>query len=259
MPATVLVVDEAEQALLGALLLDSQSAWPEVQAIVTEHDLASKEHRLIFRAIAKACGDGQWPDAVTVAAALDLAGHAKETGGLAYLAELARYTPGIVNAGAYATLVRARGQRAALAAILRQQLEQLEKHGAQAADVAESLGESVTAIMERLAAGQDQRIGDALVDAMLDFEERAERRDAGGIVGVTTGLRRLDSMTGGLQAGYLYVLAGLTSSGKTAAALAITAAAARAGHAVGIVSREMPSRELAARLCSQVHLSLIHI
>lgn len=257
-------VEQLERAVLGALLLDSRAAWPDVASRITERDFASVDHRLIFRVIAAAAAAGEWLDAVTAADALErlpmpaLRGDAagilvKTAGGLAYLIELAREVPGVANAGTYAARLRDRSLRRGLAVTLRGHLERLESGEAQLEDLVGDIAADATEVAAGLAPGGDRGLGDAVCDALLDFEDRVERRKAGGIVGISTGLPRLDRLLGGFQCGALYVLAGLTSTGKTAAGLAFAVAAARTGVPVGLVSREMTATELASRLCSNVH------
>jgi replicative DNA helicase len=103
---------EAEQSLLGGLLLDNQ-AWDKVGDMVAEGDFYRDEHRRIFRQIQRLLSLGKPADVVTVSEALDAAGETEHTGGLAYLGELAANTPSASNIRRYAEIVRER-------AILRQ-------------------------------------------------------------------------------------------------------------------------------------------
>jgi replicative DNA helicase len=103
---------EAEQSVLGGLLLDN-AAFDKIADLVGESDFYRDEHQRIFRQISRLLERGKPADAITVAESLDLAGQASETGGLAYLGELAVNTPSASNIRRYAEIVRER-------AILRQ-------------------------------------------------------------------------------------------------------------------------------------------
>ena len=103
---------EAEQSVLGGLLLDNP-AFDKIADIISERDFYRDEHQRIFRHISKLLERGKPADAVTVAESLDLGGEGNETGGLAYLGELAVNTPSASNIRRYAEIVRER-------AILRQ-------------------------------------------------------------------------------------------------------------------------------------------
>ncbi|MDX1482456.1 MAG: DnaB-like helicase N-terminal domain-containing protein, partial [Woeseiaceae bacterium] len=92
---------EAEQSLLGGLLLDN-SAWDKVADLVGEADFYRKDHRLIFAAIAALSEDGNPSDVVTVSEFLDKRSELGSAGGLEYLATLANESPGAANVRAYA-------------------------------------------------------------------------------------------------------------------------------------------------------------
>src|SRR5580765_6560118 len=92
---------EAEQAVLGSLLIDS-AAWDQEGDIVVADDFYRADHQLIYAALAHLAGLGQPVDVVTAAGQLEAAG------GLAYLGTLARDTPTAVNVRAYAQIVRER-------------------------------------------------------------------------------------------------------------------------------------------------------
>jgi replicative DNA helicase len=243
----------AEQATLGALLLDSSRAWPEVAPLAIAEDFSREDHRTIFRAIRDLAAAGEIADAITVSNALEAAGKLEQAGGLAYLVQLTRERPTAVNAAEYAALVRDRGQRRCTTRRVREWTAQLEAGALTLQEFAEAIGGELGDALERATPGADTTLGAAAVSAMIDFEQRADRRDAGRIAGMPTGLDRLDQVLAGLQPGAVYTVAGLTGYGKTALAQHIALAAARAGHPVGIVSREMLARELGARFCSQVH------
>lgn len=106
---------EAEQSVLGALLLD-HTAWPEVAGAVAEGDFYRHEHRLIFAAIARLVADAAPVDAITVHERLHRAGQADDCGGLAYLTSLASSVPSAANARRYAEIVRDHAHRRTLLA-----------------------------------------------------------------------------------------------------------------------------------------------
>jgi hypothetical protein len=95
---------EAEQAVLGGLLLDN-SAWRTVAEILTAADFYRPDHRLIFDAIAKLASKGFPFDIVTLAEELTCQGKLEEVGGFARLGILARDTPSAANVNVYARIV----------------------------------------------------------------------------------------------------------------------------------------------------------
>ncbi|HEX7116693.1 MAG TPA: DnaB-like helicase N-terminal domain-containing protein, partial [Steroidobacter sp.] len=98
---------EAEQAVLGGLLLDNRT-WDAIADRLAADDFYRRDHQLIFEAIAELSGRGEPADAVTVSEWLERKGLSDETGGLTYLATLVRDTPSAANVRAYAEAVRER-------------------------------------------------------------------------------------------------------------------------------------------------------
>ena len=90
---------EAEQALLGGLMLDHKS-WDKIADVVSASDFYRKDHALIFTAIAELAEDANPCDVVTVSEVLDNRSELDDAGGLEYLASLANETPGAANARA---------------------------------------------------------------------------------------------------------------------------------------------------------------
>ena len=98
---------EAEQAVLGALMLDNRTFDAIADRLVAS-DFYRRDHQLIFEAIAELAGKGEPSDAVTLSECLERKGLSDQTGGLVYLAGLVRDTPSAANVRAYADAVRER-------------------------------------------------------------------------------------------------------------------------------------------------------
>jgi len=96
---------EAEQSLIGGILLDNQ-AWERVADLANEADFYRDDHRRIYRHITKLIDQGRPADVVTVFESLEKHGEAEQAGGLAYLAEIANNTPSAANIRRYAEIVR---------------------------------------------------------------------------------------------------------------------------------------------------------
>jgi replicative DNA helicase len=99
--------EEAEQAVLGGLMLD-RSAWDNVGDVVVADHFFRPDHALIFESIAALAGEAQPCDPVTVSEHLQRLGKLNDAGGLAYLGTLTRDTPGAANVRAYAEIVKER-------------------------------------------------------------------------------------------------------------------------------------------------------
>src|SRR5271168_3660278 len=98
---------EAEQSLLGGLLLDNK-AWERIGDRVREEDFYRYDHRLIYQHIQRLIEANHPADVITVFDSLVSSGKADEVGGLAYLNDLAQSVPSAGNIARYAELVRER-------------------------------------------------------------------------------------------------------------------------------------------------------
>ena len=244
---------EAEQSVLGSLLIDSQ-AWDTVGDMVSPKDFYRRDHQLIFEAIA-AIVESQGPvDAVTVAESLERRGVLADAGGLGYLATLSRDTPSAANVKAYAEIVR---ERALLRALVSAGGEiassGLSPEGRTASDLVDQAERMVFEIAER---GTSSREGFQAVKKILPAT--IDRIDAlhqnpGAFSGVATGYTDLDRMTNGLQKGDLIIIAGWPSMGKTTLAVNIAENAAISGKVPSaIFSMEMSSEQVTLRMISSL-------
>src|SRR5262245_56634712 len=98
---------EAEQAVLGGLMLDNRT-WDAIADRLVASDFYRRDHQLIFAAIAELSGRAEPADAVTLSEWLARQGQTEQTGGLGYLAALVRDTPSASNIRAYSQIVRER-------------------------------------------------------------------------------------------------------------------------------------------------------
>jgi replicative DNA helicase len=244
---------EAEQSVLGGLLLDN-STWDTVADRLRSEDFYRRDHQHIFAAIAELSARGEPSDAVTLAEHLAAKGLADETGGLAYLASLARDTPTAANIRAYADIVR---ERALLRNLIRVSGEiaasAYDSEGRPAAELVDEAERRVFEIAE-----QGRRTGSGFVPLRDVLGATIDRLDMlhqsqGKLTGVSSGYADLDRMTAGLQPGDLIVVAGRPSMGKTTLALNIAENAA-IGNGVpsAVFSMEMSREQLAFRMISSL-------
>ena len=98
---------EAEQSVLGGLLLDSRK-WDDVSEVVNHDDFYHQKHREIFSAISALREHDEAIDVVTTSEWLDRQGLLESIGGLQYLGALANNTPSTSNIKAYANIVHER-------------------------------------------------------------------------------------------------------------------------------------------------------
>lgn len=244
---------QAEQSVLGALLLDNQT-WDTVAERVSEVDFYRKDHRLIFRAISELAERQDPFDVITLTEILEKKGQLGEAGGLAYLGMLAKDTPSAANIAAYADIVRERS-------ILRQLIHvgtdiadsAFHTEGRETAELLEKAEREVFKIAEQRQRGQSgfSSIKSLLADAVDKIETLYEQE--GSITGVSSGFTDFDEMTSGLQPADLIIVAGRPSMGKTTFAMNIAENVAIKGDKpVAVFSMEMPGDSLAMRMMSSL-------
>jgi replicative DNA helicase len=246
---------EAEQAVLGGLLLDS-SAWFNVSDVVQTEDFYRPDHRTIFDAIRALATNQKATDAVTVSEHLDRHGQLTDVGGLAYLGTLARDTPTAANVRAYAEIVH---ERSLLRQLIKTGTEiaasAYNTDGETARDLVDRAEQGVFAIAEAGArAGGGARSVAEMLPAVIDqIDEWHSNPNA--LRGLATGFTDFDKMTGGLRPGDLIIVAGRPSMGKSTLAVNMAEYAAvnpSIRAPVAIFSLEMPSEQIITRMLASI-------
>lgn len=243
---------EAEQSVLGGLMLDNKS-WDRIVDRVTEADFYRQEHRRIFRAIVNLAERTQPFDVLTTSEVLKEIGQLESVGGEVYLFELAKNTPSAANITAYADIVRERS-------ILRQLIDvssdiahlAFNPQGRPSADILDEAERHIFKIAEqKTREGGPAKVSGVLSKAIERIQTLAEANQS--ITGISTGFNDFDEMTSGLQKGDLIIVAGRPSMGKTTFAMNIAEhAAIKDKKPVLVFSMEMPSEQLAMRMMSSL-------
>jgi replicative DNA helicase len=244
---------EAEQSVLGGLLLDNAAA-DRIGDLLFKPDFYNDAHREVFAAIMDLVAEDKPADVVTVAERLASLKKLDYVGGMAYLGALVENVPTAANIRRYAEIVRDRAilRRLASAAgeIADAAYNPLGREPRAILDEAES---RVFEIAEQGARGQQgfQELSPLLTQVIERVELLYARKSD--VTGVPTGFTDLDRKTSGLQEGDLIVIAGRPSMGKTAFALNIAEHIALSFKLpVAIFSMEMGATQLAMRLLGSV-------
>src|SRR5690606_1092115 len=189
---------EAEQAVLGGLMLDNYAS-ERVLDQVSDGDFYRHDHRLIFRAIAKLADRNMPFDVVTLSEQLDKEGHISQTGGLAYLGELAKNTPSVANIKAYAQIIRERATLRQLIGISSGIADNaFNPEGRSASEILDAAERDIFQIAEaRPKTGGPVAVNDLLTKAIDRIDTLFNTADA--ITGLSTGYADLDDKTSGLQ------------------------------------------------------------
>lgn len=234
---------EAEQALLGGLMLDP-SRVDVVLSLLAESDFYEARHRLLFRAIVELSARGQPCDAVTMADWLDSHDLTELAGGNGYAIELANTTPSAVAVTAYAGIVR---EKSVYRQVIDQAIALVEGAYGEDDDAPGLLDRGITGLMglQRVETRSEFTLRQAMTSA---YEEAQRAKELGGkIPGISSGLTDLDRVLGGWHDSDLIVIGARPSQGKTALLLNF---AAHCEFSQGVISAEQPATQMAARIMS---------
>lgn len=245
--------NEAEQSVLGGLMLDNES-YDHVTEVIGEYDFYRHDHRMIFKAITFLANKEEPYDAVTVSEYLNDLDELENMGGLVFLGGIVQNTPSAANIKAYAGIVRERS-------ILRQLISvgsdisdaAFNTQGQDSSVILDEAERRVLEIAEQRARGRKgfQNIKDLLNKSLDRIDELFHSDNP--LTGISTGFDDFDLQTSGLQPSDLIIVAGRPSMGKTAFAMNLAEnAAIKSGEPVAIFSMEMPSEQLALRMMSSL-------
>ncbi len=239
---------EAEQALLGALLVNNEAAHL-VSAFLRADHFALPVHGRIYDAVLTLMGRAEIANPVTLNHHFENDEALEEAGGGQYLARLAASAVTVINAEHYGRAIHDMALRRGLIALAEDAAEKaaaapLDRSATELIEDAEA---ALRTLLDDGAEARAQRLDmAAAADQALARVERAYKLD-GALPGISTGLASVDDAVGGLQAPDLVVVAGSTGMGKTAMGLEWALAAARAGAMTGYVSLEMSAEQLTMR------------
>jgi replicative DNA helicase len=244
---------EAEQSVLGAMLLDRDAIARVVEALRPE-DFYRDLHGTIYTAALELFERGEPVDLITITNRLAGMGKLEDVGGASYLASLPNTVPTAANADFYASIV-----------LEKSMLRALISAGTQIASLGYEGMDDVTALIdqaERLVYGiaarrnvQDfQTIKEILKASFEKIDKRYQEK--GTVTGIATGFTDFDMLTSGLQPADMVIIAARPSVGKTTLATNIAQHAAMTNKSpVAIFSLETSKEQLVQRiLCSEARV-----
>ncbi len=239
---------EAEQSVLGAMLLDMQCI-PDVMNLCKADDFYIDRHKELYLAVIDLYNMGKPIDIVTIKEQLILRGSFDSVGGLAFVMETMNVVPTTRNAKHYAQIVAEK-------AVFRQLIKVSERVSEQCyrgdEDIGTILGQTEQSIIdisqERTSKGP-VHIRTYLGQSVEKLAELSENDEE--VTGISTGFIDVDRRTAGLHGSELILIAARPGMGKTSFALNIAQnAAIESGTTVAIFNLEMPGIQLANRMLS---------
>jgi len=238
---------EAEESLLGNIMLYSQAMRETVDASIVSEDFYLEKHQQIYNLMFSMFEHQEKVDTVSLSSKLKDFGIFDKIGGLDYLMQLANATISASNTKEYIRIIKNKS----LARQIIKAGEQISNEALTSTkEIDEVLENAETKILDitRSRTDNDFVAGEQLFADTLKHVEQIQNAGS-----ETTGIRSLysdlDRMTNGFQKGDLIILAARPSMGKTAFALNIALNSASVSHgAVAIFSLEMPAEQVAVRL-----------
>lgn len=245
---------EAEQSVLGGLLLDNEM-WDRVAEAVVAQDFYSRSHRIIFEMIGRLIELGNPVDLITLSESLENEQQLDAAGGFVYLAEMMRNTPSAANIIAYAKIVRERAVTREMISVANEIADAgFDTQGRTSADLLDFAETKVFQIAEaRANKSEGPESINAVLEKTVDRIEKLYQQPNDGVTGVSTGFSDLDKMTAGLQKSDLIIVAARPSMGKTTFAMNLAEHAAMTEDKPALIfSLEMPSEQLMMRMLASL-------
>jgi len=239
---------EAEQAVLGALLIDPDAIF-RVNTFLQGNDFYVEKHRWIYEAVAALHERREAVDFVTLCDELERRGQLADLGGAAYITALINATPTALNVEHHARIVER-------TSTLRRMIGAAGEIAALAYEDTDDIDDALDRAEQVLFGVSQRRIARDMLpirDVISEYYDRIDYlyKHKGETIGVPTGFRNLDKILGGLQKSDLVIVAARPGMGKTSLLLTLALSAARKyAQRVAIFSLEMSAEQVVQRLLS---------
>jgi replicative DNA helicase len=238
--------NEAEQAVLGAMLLDQDAALKAAE--VLDDTMFYKEaHRMLYRAMTSLTERQDVIDPVTLREELARRGDLDRAGGLEYIAALIDVVPTAANIEYHIRIVRDKAVLRRLVEAATEIIQDVYESRAESNEVLDNAEHRIFQVAQFRRSEEFSRLKELIWPTM----ERIEQLQGGHghVTGVPTGFIDLDRLTAGFQRSDLVIIAGRPSMGKTAFVLnCVQHAAIEHSVGVAIFSLEMSKEALVQRL-----------
>ena len=237
---------EAEQAVLGSMLIDSRCV-PDVVERLKPDDFYMRQNREIYEVLYAMFSRFETIDPVTLLDRMKQAGIYDENTSVAYLRQLMEITPTAANVLEYADIVRDKALLRRVGETAGELTEMVRTEAGTAQQVLEAAEQRIYAIRQGRSANGMEHISGVMASVWETIKER--QAQGAEFPGISTGLIDLDRRISGLNNSDLLILAARPGMGKTSFALNVALNVAKAVHkTVAVFSLEMSREQLATRL-----------
>ena len=203
---------EAEQSVLGAILLDNV-AMAKAMEFLVEEDFYRTSHRKIYRAMLELSDVGEVIDQITLTERLKADGELEAVGGSAYVAELVQVVPSSANVRYHCKIVR---DKALLRGLIHTSTEVLTRGYEGTAAVDELLDFAERSVFSLAQGKLDRSFSpiNHIIKESLDLVDKLHKRNEQ-VTGVPTGFYDLDDLTAGLANGAPVKVYGIPQADST--------------------------------------------
>ena len=240
--------EEAEEAVLGAMLTDKESVTASFEVLKPEN-FYRDDNKTIFQACFNIYNNGEPIDIITVSNELTRMGKLDSVGGYEYLAKLPESVPTTANVDKYITIVEEKALLRGLISTANGLVELGYNQNEEVGNIMDKAQQDIFNLIQQKSQKGYSTIKEILIDSFQEMQELYNKKQK--ITGVPTGFIDLDRMIGGLHKSDLIFLAARPAMGKTAFALNIaTNAVMKGGVSAIIFSLEMSKKQCANRILS---------
>ncbi len=242
--------NDAEQAVLGAMLLDQDAALKAAE-LLDDSMFYKEAHRILFRAMAGLTEKGDVIDPVTLREELVRRGDLDRVGGMEYIAALLDVVPTAANVESHTRIVRDQAVLRRLVEAATEIIQDVYERRGESSEVLDNAEHRIFQVAQFRRSEDFSRLKELIWPTMERIEQL--QGSHGVVTGVASGFLDLDRLTAGFQRGDLVIIAARPSMGKTSFVLNCVQHAA-IEHQVGVAvfSLEMSKEALVQRLlCSE--------
>src|SRR5213594_5196496 len=247
---------EAEQGVLGSMLISPRDAIAEVVEKINEEYFYVPAHQTIYSVLVDLWNAGAAIDLITFTQVLRDRNLLETVGGAAAVTSLFTFVPTAANLGYYLEIVRDKYILRSIIAASTESVRRAYEEQDEVGNLLDEVEQKIFAVGEDRFKGQMLSMKDQVMEAIESIEKLYERK--GGITGISTGFVEFDRMTSGMHGAEMIVIAARPSMGKTALVMNIAEhVAVQEKLPVGVFSLEMSSQQLVQRLlCSRARVNL---
>ncbi|MDZ4786856.1 MAG: replicative DNA helicase [bacterium] len=244
---------EAEEAVLGGILLDNESINAALE-IISAEDFYRAAHKTIFHAMVNLTERREPIDIVILSNELKSLTALDDCGGVEYLSKLNSASPTSANVAFYSRIIKEASLRRRLIHEATDIISSSYSDENDIEDYIDSVEQRILSVSDYRVTPSFYRVGDIVKDSIKQVEKLYDRKEL--VTGCATGFKDLDRITSGFQPSELIIIAARPSMGKTALALGIAQnVGLNSNKPVAVFSLEMSKEQLVMRmLCCEARV-----